>query len=153
MRGESDEESEELRGMLKHARSYLQSSNPGATIVAEYFGAGIGGVVAIFLFEMEFADGRDESLWVIEGDLPSGHVRRAEAETPDKALVRYAEMIEQWLDAGSSNADHDVTVNFVRPTNPNHFPMLGRRTKALRDFIIPAISERIQTAVGRLGQA
>jgi hypothetical protein len=61
--------------MYGEARRYVSAFHWCKGIRDAWFGLGVGGVVAVFLFEIEaLGELADDTLWVVVGDLPSAHL-------------------------------------------------------------------------------
>src|SRR4051812_48819734 len=92
--GEDAEDTALLRGMLERASQYLRSFRWCADIEEAYFGLGVGGVVAVFLFRIRPAQtGVDPLLWVVVGDVPSAYLVTDRAPSPACALEGYVELM------------------------------------------------------------
>jgi hypothetical protein len=78
--------------MMARARDYLAAHRWCESIDAEYFGFGVGGVVAVCLFRVTLTGGDREWLWVVEGDVPSAYLVTDRAPTPSTALEVYVEL-------------------------------------------------------------
>jgi hypothetical protein len=75
--GDDEADSGLLAGMARQAAEYLMSFDWCVSIMDTYFGDGIGGVVAVFLFRILPARPHiDEWIWVVVGDLPSAYLSR-----------------------------------------------------------------------------
>ena len=89
MIGEDEEETERLLQMESRARAFLSRFEWCASIRELYFGAGIGGIFAVFLAHITPSrPGIDEYLWVVVGDLPSAYLVMDAPPTPRDALSR-----------------------------------------------------------------
>lgn len=98
--GDSEKDTRLLRGMAQEAREYLLSFHWCKAIQKEWFGWGVGGVAAVFLFEIDAANADvDKLLWVIVGDLPSAYLVVDESPTPLDALRTYLELMQEWITA------------------------------------------------------
>jgi hypothetical protein len=130
MRGDNDQDTALLRQMFKEAESYLCSFDWCGSIAQSYFGLGIGGVVAVFLFRIvPKQEGVDEWLWVVVGDLPSAYLVTDDNPTPASALEAYVAEMSAWVDAvenGRPVADL-IPVN-VPPTRENSQQLRNRLT-------------------------
>jgi len=70
--GDDEEDTALLREMATRAHRYLESFNWCAAVVDGWFAQGVGGIFALFLFQMVPAHADvDEWLWVMNGYLPS----------------------------------------------------------------------------------
>src|SRR5262245_45603207 len=103
MRGESEEETALLDGMRADAERFLGSSAWCGGVDESYFGLGVGGIVAIFLFRIRPAQaGVDEWLWVVTGDLPPAYLVTDQAPNPACALKTYIGLMREWVEAARS---------------------------------------------------
>ena len=70
--GEDAEDTRLLQAMAVQARSYIENFAWCNKAQSAYFRDGYGGIVAIFLFQIDPAHAEvDAGLWVVVGDLPS----------------------------------------------------------------------------------
>lgn len=99
MEGDSPEDSQLLRGMLAEARSFLSTRTWCLRIVKGYFGLGVGGVLAVFLFEIEPDQDADRFIWVVVGDVPTAYLAADAGGTPCEALESYVHEMERWIEA------------------------------------------------------
>ena len=140
MQGESRRETKELRSMLAKAREYISSFNWCPDIAETYLGIGIGGVVAVFLFQFtQKINGTDGTLWVVVGDVPSAYMVTDQAPDARAALGVYCDLMEAWAKAviegkPTSNA-YPVE---AEPTTENAASLLSR-IEFLRGRILPAV--------------
>src|ERR1700751_4125313 len=101
--GEDPEDTRLLKSMGIDAENYLQAFSWCQSIESRCFGAGIGGVVAIFLFGIVPArPDVDEWLWVVVGDLPSASLVTDECKAPSEALETYIELMRRWVKLAKS---------------------------------------------------
>ncbi len=138
MRGDDQGETRELKQMLLEAQDYLQSFAWCPPFVSRYFGGGIGGVVALFLFEFARAiDDGDSWLWVVVGDLPSAYFVPDDAASPRAALEVYCNLMEDWSDAVIEGGDLDDVYPIAVAATVEHAQMLKSRTAFLRKEVMP----------------
>lgn len=137
IRGEDDNETRELQSALEDARTYLTSFPWCTCIEEEFFGLGIGGVVAVFLFRIRPVGEFDSWLWVIVGDLPSAYLVTDRATSPVRALEVYCELMEEWIRAVRRGNLRDAFPILAEPTSENS-DLLEKRVALLRTQIIPA---------------
>lgn len=136
MRGEDDDETKELQKTLDEARSYLGTFPWCTRIEEEFFGFGVGGIVAVFFFRIQPVGATDSWLWVIAGDLPSAYVVTDQATTPVRALEIYCDLMEDWIGAVRQKDLRDVYPVMAEPTSENA-DLLENRVVFLRTKIIP----------------
>jgi len=127
-----------LKKMAVEATNFLKSHKWCPEIEKIYFGFGIGGIVAVFLFKFsEKNKGTDEFLWVVVGDLPPAYFVVDCAPNPKEALETYCELMEDWVSAVRNKTSlEDVYPVGVSPTE-EYARMLSSRIESLRSDIIP----------------
>src|ERR1700704_1264925 len=75
MTGDDDEDAALLRGMSTGAEEYLRSFSWCGDVLSSFFGGGVGGVFAVFLFNIHPARPEVSSwIWVVVGDIPSAYL-------------------------------------------------------------------------------
>ena len=136
--GEDAEETVLLREMLHSAKEYVQSFRWCPSIDRVYFGCGVGGVVAVFLFHFSERIGdSDEWLWVIEGDLPSAYLVLDQAGDPASALDVYCQLMDEWAKAVLERRSlEDVFLVKAEPT-PDNAKNLMTRLNFIRTRLLP----------------
>ena len=98
--GETEKDTRLLREMADEARRYLLSFHWCKGIQKGWFGWGVGGIAAVFLFEIEPANADvDKLLWVVAGDLPPAYLVVDESATALDALKIYLELMQEWISA------------------------------------------------------
>ncbi|SHG36519.1 hypothetical protein [Massilia sp. CF038] len=140
MQGDEEEDTRLLRALLEDATGFMSGFRWCKAIRSRHFGMGVGGLFAVFLFEIEnAADPGDALLWVISGDLPPAYlVLEGGSTDPAQALATYVDLMQAWADAagqGASVADL-IPVN-VAPTQDNA-RALGSRLAYLREHFLAA---------------
>jgi hypothetical protein len=90
--GDDDVDTALLLQMAKSARDYITSFDWCPPIKAIHLASGVGGIVAVFLFEFDRKiQGTDDQLWVVVGDLPTAYLVVEPKDGPAQALERYCE--------------------------------------------------------------
>ena len=101
--GDDEDESLLLKAMAEDASNYLRNHEWCKEITDSYFGLGVGGVVAVFLFKIVPAhDYVDKCVWVIVGDIPPLYIGGRDAPNPACALDAYIGAMEGWAHAAIS---------------------------------------------------
>jgi hypothetical protein len=140
MAGEDDEETALLKGAQREAAEFIASFGWVRSIRECYFGAGVGGVVAAFLFKLDLTSEDDEWLWVIVGDLPPAYLVIDRAPNGLEAIKVYCELMEEWARlvrvGGNLGSAFPVA---AQPTVENALA-LEKRIMYLRSRIIPALA-------------
>ena len=134
MRGDSEEDTALLKGILSSANGYIRSFKWCKDVTEEYFGEGVGGIYAVFLFHIvPESEGVDDWLWVVSGDLPSAYLVTDNAATPSQALDVCCDLMQSWVDAVRNSTDlGDEFPVDVAPTQANA-DALERRVAFLRN--------------------
>jgi hypothetical protein len=133
--GESEKDTRLLRGMAEEARQYLLSFNWCKAIQKGWFGWGVGGVAAVFLFEIDPTPNVDKMLWVVVGDLPPAYMVTDELSTPLDALRTYVDLMEEWIAAvrEGKSTEECIPVN-TAPTQENADALESRLSFLKREF-------------------
>jgi len=140
MTGEDEEDSSKLRTHLQEARAYLRKFPWCLGIRREFFGLGVGGVVGVFLFELDSTSDADGRLWVITGDLPSAYLVTDQAPTPMDALGIYCGLMDDWIRAVRENGNVSDVFPVESAATRKNADLLEKRIRFLREEIIPAFS-------------
>jgi hypothetical protein len=136
--GDDETESAQLRDMLARAEKYLRSYRWCPEISERYLAFGVGGVIALFLFVFETpANGTDESLWVVDGDLPSAYFVTDQARDAPSALGVYCELMEQWIAAVESGKSVNGLFPVQVPPTTENADLLRRRIGFIRGRLLP----------------
>lgn len=138
MRGEDNEETSLLRQALAEARKYLRDFKWVGAIREEYFGLGIGGVIAVFLFRVDGDADVDEWLWVVVGDLPSAYLVPDRATTPVEAIRIYCELMDDWVQAVHIGSGLEEVFPVKAEPSADNADLLRKRVCYLRDVLLPA---------------
>ena len=133
MSGDSKKDTRLLRDMYKEACEYLLSFKWCKSIRRAWFGRGVGGIYAVFLFEIAPNSKKvDKLLWVIIGDMPSAYLVIDESSTPLAALRNYAELMQEWVDTVKAGKSTDECIPVNVPATLEYANLLQRRLKFIR---------------------
>jgi hypothetical protein len=126
--GDEPEDTELLKQMLREAEDFIFAFSWCDRIKQSFFGCGIGGICAIFLFEIvPSRKGVDSWLWVIVGDLPPAYLVIDESPTPSAALKTYMVEMRRWIAAAQRHESvADLIPVNVPPTAENGAALEGR---------------------------
>jgi hypothetical protein len=140
MRGDDLQDTHLLNQSLEEATLFLGKFKWCTKVVRRFFGLGVGGVVAVFLFEIvPSSPDVDRLLWVVAGDIPPAYLMTDDAPTPQQALGAYVEEMSTWVAAvreGRSVEDL-IPVN-VEPTKKNAERLAKRLEFISEQFLTPA---------------
>lgn len=136
--GDSVADTALLREMAREAHEFICNQNWCERVDHQYLAYGVGGVVAVFLFQIApGAEDVDSCLWVIVGDLPPAYLVVEDSATAADALDGYCSLMMEWVEAvaAGESVDELIPVN-VSPTIENAGQLKGR-LQFLRSKIIP----------------
>ena len=142
MRGDDPQDMELLRADYEKAKDFLLRQKWCFGLGDIYFGEGIGGIVSIFLVQIDpIPTGVDQWLWVIVGDIPPAYLVIDECPTPIEALKAYIALRRRWVElAYASETSPDVMPVEV-PSTPYHAHLLERRLNILERLLIGSNEE------------
>lgn len=132
------DEAGDFDSLLAEARNYLAKFKWCKEIRSFYIGGGVGGIYAVFLFEIEnSASPDDDWLWVVVGDIPPAYlVANGGPRNPQEALLAYINLMGEWVAAVKKGepVGHLIPVNV--PPTPKYAEMLESRIAFLRDRFV-----------------
>jgi hypothetical protein len=100
MMGDDSEDTALLRPMLQDTRKYLESFSWCDSVKSEYFGGGIGGIFAIFLFHILPARAEvDAWMWIVVEDIPPAYIPLENCKSPLEVFNAYIEGMTKWTRA------------------------------------------------------
>jgi hypothetical protein len=145
-----------LREMADEAAGYIRSFRWCIDLHEQYFGDGVGGIVALFLHRVTIRGCQNpEWIWVIVGDIPSVYLEFEGFPSPRAALSRYIEGAEEWLAASPEARESGEIIPIDVPPEPELLDALAGRIKTLRTLVLPHLkwSENLDGAPGSLTPA
>ena len=143
MQGDDDEDTKLLREMAQVARRYLRTFAWCKDVRNGYFGAGVGGVAAAFLFDATIVvEGVDatEWVWVFVGDIPSAYLSMDEYKTPYLALERYTDGLAEWVREAELGHTLSGLIPIDYPPTREFIEMFRKRVEFLRTFLLPNLA-------------
>ncbi|MDR3792652.1 MAG: hypothetical protein P4L03_04640 [Terracidiphilus sp.] len=128
--------------MAEEAVNYIRTFDWCVEIHEIYFGDGVGGIVALFLFYVTIREfEKPEWLWVVVGDLPPSYMEFEAGHTPRAALLRYIEGVEEWLATPESERLSGDLIPIDVPPGSEFAEMLRSRMKTLRSLVLPHLQD------------
>jgi hypothetical protein len=136
MTGEDEEDTAFLRGMSQDAEAYLRSFSWCKEVQGSFFGGGVSGIIAVFLFNIRPARPEVSSwIWIIVGDIPSAYLPLEDAPSPAEIFKTYLRGMSKWVELAregrSGTADDGVPPVNV-PATPEWAERLEQRLHSLR---------------------
>jgi hypothetical protein len=145
LQGEDEEDTRLLRELHERAKSFLAGFKWCKNIRGSWFGVGVGGIVAVFLFEIEPAsDEVDAEMWIVVGDMPSAVIIPDESPDPAAALRTYVREMREWVAAvrsGDPAALDDCLPISAKPTLELAAALEGRMNSLERNVYPYLVSE------------
>jgi hypothetical protein len=136
--GDSAEDTELLREMATEAHEFMLEQEWCERIDHEYLAYGVGGVVAVFLFQITpRTEDVDSCLWVIVGDLPPAFLVVDDNPTAADALDGYCSEMEAWVEAAEAGENLDELIPVNAPPTLANVEQLKGRLQFLRSEILP----------------
>ena len=138
MAGDDQEDTALLKESYLKARNFLLSHKWCLGIGEMYFGAGLGGIVAVFLAAIDpVPTGVNEWLWVIVGDIPPAYLVLDDCPAPIEALKIYIELMREWVDLAQQGISSSDVIPVNVPSTPENAAMLQDRLDSLTNTILP----------------
>lgn len=142
MFGEDSKDTELLRTMAVEAEDYLLSFAWCEAVLQRYYGAGVGGIVGVFFFEVRPARvGVDQWLWVVVGDLPRAYLVVDQCKTPAQVLNLYISHVKQWIEFARNGKSCADLIPLNVPPTPEWAEQLAPRIEFLDDAVLPRFKE------------
>jgi hypothetical protein len=142
MLGESEEDDRLLKSMAVDAEKYLLSFSWCESIEDRYFGAGVGGIVAIFFFVIRPSEPNvDKWLWVITGDLPPAYLVVDGIRTPSEALKAYLWQRRRWIEAVRCGQSVSDLMPISVPATSEWASQLEQRLNYIEEHILDRFAE------------
>jgi hypothetical protein len=137
--GDSKKDMLLLKEMAGEAREFLMSFKWCKNICRSWFGWGVGGICAVFFFEIEPSSRKiDKWLWVIIGDLPPAYLVIDESPTPLAALANYVDLMQEWIYSVKHKLPVDDCIPVNAPATREYADLLQRRLDFIRKEFLGA---------------
>ena len=144
MAGDDEEDTALLREMAESAENCLKSFSWCLAVRDSFFGAGIGKIIAVFLFRISPArHDIDEWLWVVVGDMPPAYLVTECCKTPSEAIEAYIEEMSKWVEHARRGQESAEVIPVNVPATPEWAENLNKRLETLRATILPEITLRL----------
>jgi hypothetical protein len=141
MTGDDDEDTALLRRMSQDAEAYLRSFSWCKEVSGSFFGGGVGGIIAVFLFNICPARPAVGSwIWIIVGDIPSAYLPLEDAASPAEVFKTYLGGMSKWVGLareGRSGTANDGIPPVNVPATPEWAEKLEQRLHSLRLIVQP----------------
>jgi hypothetical protein len=139
--GADEADTELFLSMWTEANRYIASLPWCSAVIDSYFGGGVGGIFAVFLFHIRPGRaGIDSWIWIMVGDLPPAHLRLADCHSPAEAFEAYIRGMSKWVDLarkGKKGTARQGVPSVPLPATPEWADRLNQRLDGLRLAIRP----------------
>jgi hypothetical protein len=141
--GDTKKDTRLLREMADEACEYLLSFKWCKRVHRSWFGWGVGGVCAVFFFEIAPSSKKvDKWLWVVVGDLPPAYLVVDESPSPLAALRNYVDLMQEWVDTVKKGGQVDDCIPVNAPATIEYADLLQRRLDFIRSEFLPLDHDR-----------
>jgi hypothetical protein len=138
--GDDEEDTVLLREMSIEAEKFLRSHKWCKDIKSLYFGGGVGGIIAVFLAEIDPPpDAADKFLWVIVGDIPPAYLVTDRAKDCVSAARVYVEEMRRWVECAQNGEALDKCIPVNIAPKPENIRNLYTRLDFIDGTIIPEL--------------
>jgi hypothetical protein len=146
MTGDDDEDTALLRRMSQDAEAYLRSFSWCKEALGSFFGGGVGGIIAVFLFNIRSTRPDVGSwIWIVVGDIPSAYLPLEDAKSPGEVFKTYLWGMSKWVELAregrSGTADDGIPPVNV-PATPEWAEKVQQRLNSLRLIVQPFFDDR-----------
>lgn len=152
MTGDDQQDTMLLRQMSKEADAYLRAFSWCGDVLSSFFGGGVGGVFAVFLFKIRPT--RSEVgpwIWIVVGDIPSAYLPIEDAKSPSEVFKTYLRGMSKWVEFarnGQSGTADDGVPPVNVPATPEWAKELEHRLHSLRLLVQPFFDEGGESGQG-----
>lgn len=150
MTGDDEQDTLLLGQMSEKAEAYLRSFSWCGNVVSSFFGGGVGGVFAVFLFNI--CPARPEVspwIWIVVGDIPSAYLPLEDAKSPREVFETYLLGMSKWVEL-ARNGQNGTADDGVPPVNvpatPEWAEKVEQRLNSLRLIIQPFFDDASESS-------
>jgi hypothetical protein len=140
MSGDDEEDTTLLRGMSRAAEAFLLSHSWCSSAKCRYFGGGVGGIFAIFLFKVDSPrPGVGSWIWTMVGDVPPAYLPLEDASTPAAVFHMYLDGMSRWVGLageGTTGPPEDGIPPVDVPATPEWAEKLSTRLNTMRLLLL-----------------
>jgi len=143
--GEDEEDTKLLRHMAAAADEYIGSFGWCQRVMRSFFAGGVGGIFAVFLFEI--APARPDVgqwIWIVVGDIPSAYLPLDDATTAKQVFSTYVQGMMRWVELarqGKRGTPEDGVPPINAPPTPEWAEKLEKRLHLLRFTVQPVFED------------
>jgi hypothetical protein len=148
--GEDEEDTASLRRMSMGADAYLRSFSWCGEVLRAFFGGGVGGIFAVFLFNIHPTRPEVSSwIWIVVGDIPSAYLPLEDCKSSAEVFEIYMLGMSKWVELarqGRSGTADDGVPPLNLPATPEWAEKLEQRLHLLALIMKPFFDETDESA-------
>jgi hypothetical protein len=121
--GDDEEDTALLRTMSEEAKAYICSFSWCKNALDSYFGGGVGGIFAVFLFHIR--PGRsdvDPWIWIVVGDIPPAYLPLSDCKSPADVFRSYVRGMRRWIEFARDGRPDAPPARDIPPVNVPRTP-------------------------------
>lgn len=145
MVGDDAEDTRLLREMSLKAEAYLRSFPWCRDVARSFFGGGVGGIFAVFLFNIAPArPDVDSWIWIVVGDIPAAYLPLEDARSAREVFHHYMQGMMKWVQLarqGKEGTAQDGIPPVKVPATPEWADKVEKRLHWLRFAVKPFFEE------------
>jgi hypothetical protein len=147
--GDDEQDTFLLRAMGVDARRYISSFSWCDEIQHSYFGGGVGGILAVFLFHIRSSrPGVEPWIWIVVGDIPPAYLPISDCATPTQVFETYLHGMKKWVELarlGRTGTPEDGIPPVNLPATPQWAEKLNQRLAGLVLAVRPLFENDSET--------
>jgi hypothetical protein len=133
--GDDEQDAVLLRRMSEDAKDHISSFSWCSEIRNSYFGGGVGGIFAVFLFHIRSSRPNVEPwIWIVVGDIPPAYLPISDCKSPREVFKTYIRGMTKWIEfarEGRSGTPEDGVPPVNLPATPEWADRLSQRLVGL----------------------
>jgi hypothetical protein len=151
--GDDELDTKLLIEMAEYSTKYISSFSWCEAILESYFAGGVGGIFAVFFFNIKPSRPEvDPWIWIMGGVVPPAYLPLRDCSSSSEAFSLYIEGMSKWVEYArkgqAGDADQGVPPVNV-PATPEWAEELGRRLKGLALAVKPFFEENSEEVHNR----
>jgi hypothetical protein len=148
--GEDEEDTTLLRKMAHEADEYIRSFPWCRRVSRSFFAGGVGGIFAVFLFNIDPARPEiDKWIWIMVGDMPPAYLPLEDARTAAEVFNTYMQGMTKWVHLarqGRQGTAEDGVPPVNVPATAEWADKLEKRLHLLRFVVKPFFEDEDDVA-------
>jgi hypothetical protein len=144
--GDDEQDTALLRTMAGEAMRYIRSFSWCKNVLDSYFGGGVGGIFAVFLFHIRPSrPDVDPWIWIVVGDIPPAYLPLCDCELPADVFRTYIRGMRRWVEFAREGRPDKPPAADIPPVNvpptPEWAEKLDQKLQGLIFLVEPFFEE------------